>query len=139
MRQSATLVIGSIVVLGVLTIIVGMAALATRTVTLGPGNRECPLGGGCAGLNDEPIPNVEGLPVEAACRTLEESDYGGQVQAVVNNGELEPGHVVAQEPEAGSFTPEGYPVSLVVNRALAEVPLTKDSACSRGGGITTSS
>ena len=105
-----------------------------RAPTVGSANtaERCPEGrGACADAkpNGEPVPDVVGMPVLAACRELVPSGYTGAVVGEVGNPRSGPSRVVAQEPEAGREGDEGGLVRLTVSEPYPARVLEQNPEC----------
>lgn len=89
--------------------------------------------GGGGRRNDQPVPDVVGMKVLAACGELSSRDYAGYVVRVVDDAGVRPGRVSAQEPGSGRRGLEGEPVDLTVSRPYPERLLKEgDPADKRG-------
>lgn len=106
------------------------AASGEETLLSGGGEmEECPLEAQCAPKNDRPVPDVLGVPVERACRTLGRSAYSGGIFAVESSDGLGAGRVVAQDPAPGAKYTLGGMVHLVVSEPFAVAQLPRNSNC----------
>jgi hypothetical protein len=101
------------------------------TVGLGTTMEGCPEGGACAERrpNAEPVPDVVGMPVLAACRELRPNGYRGAVVGEASDGESGPSRVVAQEPAAGRKGHEGQLVRLTVSEPYPAGVLEQNPEC----------
>ena len=107
----------------------GEETLLSTLLSDGGEMEECPPEAQCAPKNDRPVPDVLGVPVERACRTLDRSAYSGGIVAVESSDGLGAGRVVAQDPKPGAGYFEGALVHLVVSGPFAVEELPRDSNC----------
>jgi hypothetical protein len=92
------------------------------TLVSEPPVEECSPGAACAPeRNPHAIPNVVGMKVEAACRTLLRKDYLAYVWGKRHSEEFEPGRVVAQKPKAGSKPGVPHGVFLFVSKPVPDM------------------
>ena len=104
-----------------------------RTSLAGSGERTIVGGTGFSDVlapsNDKPVPDVVGMGVEAACRTLGRSDYAGGIFVVKRSDEVGPGRVVAQDPKPGAKYGLGGSVHLIASEPFAVEKLPRNSNC----------
>jgi PASTA domain len=79
--------------------------------------------------NDNPVPEVVGRTVLAACRELRPDGYIGAVVGEVRDDGSGPSRVVAQEPEAGRKGREGQLVRLTVTEPYPAGVLEQNPEC----------
>jgi hypothetical protein len=95
----------------------------------------CPDFGSCdAPTNDEPVPDVVGMKLEEACRTLDRSGYGGVFAGGPVDDPAKLGRVVGQHPPPGSTDFEGRLVHLLVSRSSSDRPLQPPPGCVNNPG-----
>ncbi len=90
---------------------------------------ECPAGAQCAPKNKRPVPDVLGVPVDRACRTLGRSAYSGGIFAIEDGDGVGAGRVVAQDPKPGAKYFLGGMVHLIVSEPFAIGGLSRNSNC----------
>jgi hypothetical protein len=78
--------------------------------------------------NPNPIPNMVGMRVETACRTLLRKEHLGYVWGKRSSEEFGARRVVAQKPEAGFKPGVPHGVFLFVSRPFPDV-LPRDTSC----------
>ncbi len=78
--------------------------------------------------NPNPIPNVVGMKVEMACRTLLRKEHLGYVWGKRHSDEFGAGHVVAQKPEPGFRPGVSHGVFLFVSKPFPDV-LPRNTSC----------
>lgn len=86
-----------------------------------------PLGIGAK--NEEPVPNVVGKPIEAACRALSRAGHAGEVSYVRRAEGVEPGRVLAQDIEPGTNKGASMLVYLTVSGPFSEKELSANTLC----------
>jgi hypothetical protein len=86
-----------------------------------------PLGIGAK--NEEPVPNVVGKPIEAACRALSRAGHAGEVSYVRRAEGVEPGWVLAQDIEPGTNKGASMLVYLTVSGPFSEKELSPNTSC----------
>ena len=79
--------------------------------------------------NANPVPDVVGMTVLAACRELRPMGYTGAVFGEVGNDKSGPSRVLAQEPEAGRKGYEGQLVRLTVSEPYPAGVLEQNPGC----------
>ena len=79
--------------------------------------------------NGNPVPDVVGRTVLAACRELRPDGYIGAVVGEVRDAGSGPSRVVAQEPEAGRKGREGQLVRLTVTEPYPARVLEQNPEC----------
>jgi hypothetical protein len=86
-----------------------------------------PLGIGAK--NEEPVPNVVGKPIEAACRALARAGHAGEVSYIRRAEGVEPGRVLAQDIEPGTNKGASMLVYLTVSGPFSEKELSANTFC----------
>lgn len=84
---------------------------------------------GLKAKNEEPVPDVVGMPVETACRALGRAGHVGEVSYVRRTEGVEPGLVLAQDIEAGTNKGASMLVFLTVSGPFSEEELSPNTSC----------
>jgi hypothetical protein len=79
--------------------------------------------------NDDPVPGVVGMPIEAACRALSRAGHAGEISYVRRARGVEPGRVAAQEIEPGTNKGASMLVFLTVSGPFSEKDLSPGTSC----------
>jgi hypothetical protein len=100
-----------------------------QTPELGGADKGGPKPLGIGAKNEEPVPNVVGKPIEAACRTLSRAGHAGEVSYVSRAEGVEPGRVLAQDIEPGTNKGASMLVYLTVSGPFSEKELSANTYC----------
>ena len=92
------------------------------------GGNECGSGAACAPPAEGPVPDVIGMAAPRACRSIDRLGYGASITSIDRDSNLQPGHVIRTDPEAGVNAGEGGRVNLYV--AGPWEPVGLPDACS---------
>ncbi len=84
---------------------------------------------GLGAKNEEPVPDVVGMPIEAACRALERVGHAGEVSYIRRAKDVEPGQVLAQDIEPGTNKGASMLVFLTVSGPFSERELSPNTSC----------
>ena len=103
-----------------------LLVLASLAVLFGCGQSNAPAK---TNPNANPVPDVVGMTVLAACRELRPGGYRGAVFGEVGDGRSGPSRVLAQEPEAGRKGYEGQLVRLTVSEPYPAGTLEQNPEC----------
>lgn len=79
--------------------------------------------------NDEPVPDVVGMRIEAACRVLERNGHAGEVSFIERAESVEPRRVLAQDIEPGTNKGASMLVFLTVSGPFSERQLSPNTSC----------
>jgi hypothetical protein len=79
--------------------------------------------------NEEPVPDVVGEPIEAACRALERAGRAGEVSYIRRTRDVEPGRVLAQDIKPGTNKGTSMLVFLTVSGPFSERELSPNTSC----------
>jgi hypothetical protein len=79
--------------------------------------------------NEEPVLDVVGMPVEAACRALSRAGHAGEVSYIRRARDVEPGRVLAQDIEPGTNKGASMLVYLTVSGPFSEKELSAGTSC----------
>jgi PASTA domain len=104
-------------------------AHAAQTSAKGGAPKGGPKPLGIGAKNEEPVPNVVGKPIEAACRTLSRAGHAGEVSYVRSAEGVEPGRVLAQDIEPGTNKGASLLVYLTVSGPFSEKELSANTFC----------
>ncbi len=101
---------------------------AQTTATKGA-DKGAPKPLGIGAKNEEPVPNVVGKPIEAACRTFSRAGHAGEVSYVRRAEGVAPGRVLAQDIEPGTNKGASMLVYLTVSGPFSEKELSANTFC----------
>jgi hypothetical protein len=104
-------------------------AHAAQTSAMGGADKSGPKPLGIGAKNEEPVPDVVGKPIEAACRTLSRAGHAGEVSYVRRAEGVEPGRVLAQDIEPGTNKGASLLVYLTVSGPFSEKELSANTFC----------
>jgi hypothetical protein len=79
--------------------------------------------------NDEPVPDVVGMRIEAACQALERNGHAGEVSFIERAEDVEPGRVLAQDIEPATNKGASMLVYLTVSGPFSERELSPNTSC----------